>query len=127
MLKMKINLNFKLNITNYHVDGQGDVTVCKYCYELLEKKKKRINFSKALHSTETQTFLKQYETLAAQRIQLDKQFAEYLEKAQTLDTSILDHFKLVSKDDATDTDEEEVSFSDPVRRAVSHKCLNVQS
>jgi len=98
---------------NGPADRQGEVLVCKACFQLINIKKERIKFSQLRCSEESTQMMKQYEYIIALKGEIDKQLADYLEKTEILDSAILDHFELVPKNKIEQPSS--VSFSEPIR------------
>jgi len=94
-------------------DRLGEIMACKHCYHLIDLKKNRVKFSQLSNSEESKQMIRQYEYIVALKKEIDKQFSEYLQKTEILESSILDHFELVPKTKVEEPSS--VDFSDPVR------------
>jgi hypothetical protein len=97
------------------LERSGEISICKHCHELLGAKKKRIKFSQLCSSDKVKQLVHMYQYASDLKREIDKRLSEYLEKTQTLDSSILDSFQLVSSSDETP---EAVNLSDTIRTEV---------
>ncbi len=91
----------------------GELSICRYCHELINSKKKRIKFTQLCTSPKVHQFIQDYQYAADLRREIDKQLAEYLERTHTLESSLLDNYELLD-----DTETQSISFSEAVRHEV---------